>query len=237
MPTALQPGFVLHRRPYSDSSLLLEIFTAEHGRLVLIARGVKGAKRTGAAQAALLQPFQPLWLSWSGRGEVKTLTRAEAAGRALALTDTRLYCGLYVNELLMRLWPRQEGSEPLFLAYQMILAALGREVVPEQSLRQFELSLLTAMGYELVLDRVVDGGIAVQPEEHYLLIPGQGLRRALAPGASSVSGETLHRLAQNAPLLEPRHRREAKRLLRQALAPHLGSKPLRSRELFRKPDN
>ncbi|EIC22633.1 DNA repair protein RecO [Thiorhodovibrio frisius] len=229
MQARLQRGFVLHRRPYANTSLLLELFTAEDGRLAMVA---KGAKRARSTQAALLQPFQPLWLGWTGRGEVKTLTRAEAAGRALSLIGTSLYCGFYVNELLMRLWPRQEAPESLFPAYQMVLEALSSSDSPDLGLRQFELSLLAAMGYALDLNRLADEDIAVRSEEHYVLYPEQGLRRALAAGPESVSGETLGRLVRGE-ALEPRHRREAKTLLRRALAPHLGNKPLRSRELFR----
>lgn len=229
MQASLQRGFVLHRRAYANTSLLVECFTAEEGRLAMIA---KGAKRGRSPTAALLQPFQPLWLGWSGRGEVKTLTRAEAAGRPLGLSGTRLYCGFYINELLMRLWPRQEAPEALFAAYQLVLDALSGAEPPDLGLRQFELRLLAGMGYELIIDRVAEEGVAVRPEEHYVLIPELGLRRALAPGPASVCGETLRRLARGEPL-EAKHRREAKALLRQALAPHLGDRPLRSRELFR----
>ncbi|MBK5970556.1 MULTISPECIES: DNA repair protein RecO [Thiorhodovibrio] len=229
MQARLQRGFVLHRRPYANTSLLVEFFTAEEGRLAMVA---KGAKRGRSPQAALLQPFQPLWLGWSGRGEVKTLTRAEAAGRAINLIGARLYCGFYVNELLMRLSPRQEAPEALFAAYQLVLDALTEPEPPDLGLRQFELRLLAAMGYELVIDRLADEGVAVRNDEHYVLIPEQGLRRALAPGPESVRGETLSRLAAGEPL-DAVHRREAKALLRRALAPHLGDRPLRSRELFR----
>ncbi len=230
MQARLQPGFVLHRRAYANTSLLLEVFIAEHGRLAMIA---KGAKRGRATQAALLQPFQPLWLGWTGRSEVKTLTRAEAAGRALQLTGTRIYCGLYLNELLMRLWSRQEAPEALFVAYQLALEQLATSAEPESGLRQFELSLLDPMGYELVLDQVAGEGVRVRDGDHYVLIPEQGLRPALAPGPATVSGETLGRLARGEPLLAAAQRREARGLLRCALAPHLGSRPLRSRELFR----
>lgn len=229
MQARLQRGFVLHRRPFSNTSLLLELFVAEHGRLAVIA---KGALRRRSAQAALLQPFQPLWLGWSGRGDIKTLTGAEAGGRAIALVGARLYCGFYVNELLMRLWPRQEAPEQLFLAYQMVLDALSGQAPVDMELRQFELSLLAAMGYGLVLDRVIDGGFEVRRDRRYVLIPDQGLRQAIAPKEESISGETLYRLAHGEALEAP-HRQEAKALLRRALAPHLGDRPLRSRELFR----
>lgn len=225
----LQPGFVLHRRPYSNTSLLLEVLVAEHGRFAVLA---KGAKRPRSPLAALLQPFQPLWLGWSGRGEVKTLNRAEAAGRALSLTGEALYCGFYVNELLLRLWPRQEIPEALFVGYQMVLGALAVGDQLELALRQFELRLLAVMGYELVLDRDADAGKPVEAEQRYILVPDRGLRRALAATADSVSGETLQRLAVGEQL-NAVQRREARNLLRCALAPHLGSQPLRSRELFR----
>jgi DNA repair protein RecO (recombination protein O) len=228
MQGVLQHGFILHRRAYANTSLLLEVFTSEQGRLATLA---KGAQRGRSPKAALLQAFQPLWLGWSGRGEVKTLTHVEAAGRPLALSGRQIYCGLYVNELLMRLWPREEEPLGLFVAYQNVLDALTGSEPPDICLRHFELNLLAAMGYGLVLDQVAEDGTPVRAEHYYALVPELGLRRALASGPGAVSGETLQRLARGGPL-EPRHRQEAKKLLRCALAPHLGERPLRSRELF-----
>jgi DNA repair protein RecO (recombination protein O) len=231
---ALQRGFVLHRRDYSNTSLLLEVLVIEQGRFAAIA---KGAKRARSPLAALLQPFQPLWLGWSGRGEVKTLTGVEAADRTLELRGPRLYCGFYVNELLMRLWPRQEIPDALFAAYQQVLEELaGDEVEAELGLRQFELRLLAAMGYELVLDRLADHGEPLKPQGRYVVQPDQGVYPALASdaaidGGAVLTGETLLRLARGESM-NPVQRREARDLMRRALAPHLGSKPLRSRELF-----
>lgn len=225
----LQQAFVLHRRDYSDSSLLLEVFTASHGRLPLIA---KGAKRPRAPGGALLQPFTPVLLAWSGRGEVRTLLRVEPAGKPLALRGDTLYCGFYVNELLMRLLGRQDPHEVLFVFYQLVLEELVAGTDVDTPLRRFELRLLAELGYQVVLDREADGGAPIRPDRHYCYSSEQGLRPATVAGSEgAISGETLHRLAIGEPLTG-RHAREARALTRRLLAPHLGERPLQSRALF-----
>jgi DNA repair protein RecO (recombination protein O) len=227
----LQRAFVLHRRDFSNTSLIVEVFTDLHGRLPVMA---KGAKRGRAPLAALLQPFQPLWVAWSGRGEVRTLTRAEAAGRALPLTGTALYCGLYVNELLLRLLGRDDPHEELFPHYQLALDALSRGDAIQTRLRQFELRLLDAIGYRVVLDQEADGGPRVRSGCRYRYINAQGLVLAAAADTGAiVSGETLH-LLMDGTELTGHHAREARDLLRTVLAPYLGERPLKSRELFRR---
>jgi DNA repair protein RecO (recombination protein O) len=116
MRVNLQPAYILHSRPYRDSSVILEVFTPEHGRISALARGARRKSRGGSA-AALLQLFTPLLLSFSGRGELKTLTAREAAGTAVSLRGDRLYSGLYVNELLVRLLHRYDPHPQLFVAY------------------------------------------------------------------------------------------------------------------------
>ena len=225
----LQQAFVLHRRDYSDTSLLLEVFTAAHGRLPLIA---KGAKRPRAAGAALLQPFTPVLLAWTGRGEVRTLVRVEPAGRPLGLHGDALYCGFYVNELLMRLLGRQDPHEILFVFYQAVLEELAAGADVDTPLRRFELRLLAELGYQPMLDRETNGGAPVQPHHHYIYSSEQGLLPAgpvRTDGA--ISGETLRRLTDGEPL-SGLHAREARALTRLLLAPHLGERPLHSRALF-----
>jgi DNA repair protein RecO (recombination protein O) len=225
----LQQAFVLHRRNYSDTSLLLEVFTSAHGRLPLVA---KGAKRPRAPGAALLQPFTPVLLAWTGRGEVRTMVRVEPAGRPLALRGDALYCGFYVNELLMRLLGRQDPHEVLFVFYQLVLEELAAGADIDTSLRRFELRLLAELGYQPVLDREADGGAPVRPDCHYVYSGEQGLLPAVETGADgAVSGETLRRLAGGEPLTGV-HAREARSLTRRLLAPHLGERPLQSRALF-----
>lgn len=253
----LQRGFILHRRDYRNSSLLLEVFSAEAGRLVCIAKGAKAAPKGRGALASLLQPFQPLWLHWVGRGEVKTLTRAEAAASAIALGGERLYCGFYLNELLLRLLARDDPQAPLFVFYQQALADLASEAM-DAVLRRFELRLLEELGYALDL-RQDRHGVPIDPNRCYGYRPDAGLapmldleswpdpRLQLMPNlvlepaaadfnlapAALISGATLQRLAAGA-ALSPRETRAVRDLMRAALAPHLGPKPLRSRELFRR---
>jgi DNA repair protein RecO (recombination protein O) len=219
---------------------LLEVFGADDGRLAVVAKGAKTPARGRTAQASLLQPFQPLWLGWVGRGEVKTLTCAEAAGEALSLAGERLFCGLYLNELLMRLLQRDDPHTALFVFYQQALADL-RDGAVDSVLRRFELRLLEELGYAPDLSHDRDGS----PIDHacrYLFLPGEGLVRvaddaALPADAAAqgpmIAGHALRLLASGAQL-SGAEARDARALMRAALAPYIGDKPLKSRELFRR---
>ncbi len=228
--SGLLQAFVLHRRDYSDTSLLVEVFAGGLGRFPAIAKGARRARNTASA---LLQPFQPLWLGVTGRGEVRTLTRIEAAGRPLPLRGRALPCAFYLNELLMRLLGRHDPHDPLFAFYHAALNGLGADVDLETSLRQFELRLLEELGYAPCLDREAGGSAPVEPHRSYVVEPGRGPSAAASGGKSSVSGAVLLALARGSEL-DPAQQREARDLLRRLLEPHLGAKPLKSRELFRR---
>ena len=230
-PGSLLQAFVLHRRDYGNTSLLLEIFAIDLGRIPAIARGARRPRNPGSA---LLQPFQPLWLDVIGRGEVRTLTRVEAAGPAIGLSGRSLWCGLYLNELLVRLLGRDDPHDPLFAFYHSALAALAEDEDQETVLRQFEIRLLDELGYGLALDVEAGGGGAVVADGIYALDPGYGVRRAAVNDAGqTLSGATLLALSKGMPLSPPQIR-EARALLRRVLEPHLGGRPLKSRELFRR---
>lgn len=224
----LADAAVLHRRAYQESSLLVDIFAADHGRLRLIA---KGARRGRNAQAQLLQPFIPLRLSWAGRGELPTLTAVESAGHALALNGVALYCGFYVNELLLHLLPPRDPSPPVFQLYFDTLRELQGETRPEKALRFFELSLLEEIGYGLSLDREARGG-EIDPAKHYSYIPEQGPVAMDQPGTAAVRGSTLLGLRRKH-LDTPEEWREAKRLMRRIIQHHLNGRALKSRALFK----
>jgi DNA repair protein RecO (recombination protein O) len=227
----LQRSFVLHRRDFGNTSLIVEVFSADYGRLPVLA---KGAKHGRSAASALLQPFQPLWLGWTGRGEVHTLIRSEPAGRAFTLQGRALFCGFYLNELLVRLLGRDDPHQDLFAFYHAALTALARGDDLETALRQFELRLLQELGFALVLDREADSDAPVNPDMRYRCEPDSGPRRLVAgEGGFGVSGETLLRLAAGE-RLTGETAREARGLMRRLLAPHLGERPLKSRELFRR---
>nr|WP_242482492.1 DNA repair protein RecO [Thiocystis violacea] len=219
-------AFILHRRDYGNTSLLLDVFGSGQGRFPAIA---KGARRAKGGSSALLQPFQPLWLAVTGRGEVRTLTKVEGAGSALPLRGRALVGGFYLNELLVRLLGRNDPHDALFAFYQAALTGLVEDADLETRLRQFELRLLDELGYGMTLDRVASNGSPVERELSYVYDTDSGVREADA----GLSGATLLALAAGH-RLEPWQRREARGLLRAALAPHLGERPLQSRELYRR---
>lgn len=229
----LQPAYILHGRPYRDSSMILEVFTAEHGRISLVARGAR-RKTRGGSGGALLQPFIPLLLSFSGRAEMKNLNATEMAGRAVALRGERMFSGMYMNELLVRLLHRHDPHPQLFAAYGVALEALAGSDEMDEVLRRFEFTLLAELGYGFDLDLDARSGDAVVPGAWYYLDPDLGLvarGSAADPALPAFAGSDL--LAMAGGCFGGQARLAAKRLSRQMLAIHLGDTPLRSRDLFR----
>ena len=230
MPVLLQPAFILHRRPYRDSSLLLEVFSREYGRLGLIARG---AAAPHSRLKGLLQPFTPLLLSWAGAGELATLRTGEEAGPPMALLRSRALAGLYVNELLARLLPRQDVQPALFAAYAILLEQLASAPDEEPPLRCFEKRLLDELGYGLNLERTADSGQPIVAEAQYRYVLDQGaLAVATGPGGVPISGRSLLALREDR-LTDPALWPEVKRLTRAALTEQLQGRALKTRELYR----
>ena len=233
MRVNLQPAYVIHSRPYRDTSALLEVFTAEYGRISLVARGTRRQTRRGS-KAAMLQPFSPLLLSFSGRKELKTLIAAEPVKGMSMLRGERLFSGLYVNELLARLLHRNDAHPKLIAAYDSSLKALAGNVAVDRILREFEMILLEELGYGLNLGLDGASGDPVDRTLRYRYDSGLGL--VASDNATNGSAETYlgaDLLAIESGELEGPVRQAAKRLLRQVLDVQLGDLPLHSRELFR----
>jgi DNA repair protein RecO (recombination protein O) len=225
----LEPGFVLHQRPYRNTSQLLECMTANHGRVGLVARG---SRRPGSGQRALLQPFVPLRLSWLRRGELGRLTQVEAAGASYALASQHLLGGYYANELLLRLTARSDPNAEIFSCYSRCLAELAYTKVVARPLRVFELGLLHALGYGVELDSDAASGEPLKPETRYVFEIEQGLRCAAdADGRGDADiyiGRDLIALRE-CRLDDDGSLRTAQRLLGRVLRAHLGERPLQSR--------
>ncbi len=227
MPAAkLEPAYVLHSRRYGDSSLLIELLCRERGRVACIA---KGALRSQRSQPQL-QPFQPLLIDLRGRGEVSTLSHVEPSGVPMALTGRRLYCAIYLNELLLRLTARDDPSPPLFDDYARAVAALGAQSPEEPVLRCFEVRLLAHLGLALSLERDAAGEPLVDAG-HYVYAIDEGPRRVSGDAQDAVRGATLRALRHGS--FDERTLAEARHLMRRVLHHHLEGRPLRSRELFR----
>jgi len=230
MRVQLEPAYVLHRRPYRETSLLLEALTRGHGRVGLVARGARGPR---SAWRGLLEPFCPLTLSWVGRGELMTLSGAEATGCS-PLQGRGLLAGLYVNELLVRLVPRNDPHPGLYEAYRVTLEALAAELTQEQTLRWFEGRLLEALGYGLALGECDDAGVPIDPARVYRYRIEEGTVQAGEGEGFPVRGATLLGLTREG-LADPQAAREVKQLMRYVLQHYLGERPLASRALFQRP--
>lgn len=231
-----QPAFILHQRDYSETSLLLEVYTANHGRIGLIA---KGARRASSRLRGVLKPFQRLLIGWSGKGELAVLTGAEADGPGCPLEGAALYCGFYLNEVLLRLLHRHDPHGALFDAYEAALQRLRMDTSNEPVLRVFEKNLLRELGYGLVLDQDIEARTPIDGRAMYDYILDRGPVRLAHPELNRpvegvrVRGTSLLALAQES-LSDPVALRDAKALMRAALARHLGDRPLHSRKLFRR---
>lgn len=229
----LQSGFVLHTRPWRETSLLVDIFTENYGKIGLCARGVRGKK---SLQRSLLQPLSPLLLSWTGRGELQTLTSLEPAAPAIILSGNALYCALYINELMVRLLHKHDPHPELFYHYHRTLERLSVADNLEQVLREFELLLLTNIGYGLTLSNDINGAAITESDCYQLNADGlfQMVENLINPETPrQFYGAHLLLIAEKN-WQDLATLKTAKRLLRLALQPLLGEKPLQSRKLFRR---
>jgi DNA repair protein RecO (recombination protein O) len=231
MRAQLAASYLLHRRSFRDNSELLEVFTMDYGRVALIARGTS-RRRRGGALASLLQPFRPLLLSFSGRGEMMSLGAAEVAGELMPLRGEALLSGFYLNELLLRMLQRFEANPELFSAYATALGELSQAAAIEPTLRRFEFGLLEQLGYAIDLRRDALHGRPLNEEHYYLLDHERGfLSRGTSPGSREnlFPGNELILLGQGH---FDRCAATAKRVSRLLLRPYLGDAPLVSRRLF-----
>jgi len=225
-----QLAFVLHARDWRETSLLVEAFSRDHGRMGLVARGVRGARTR--TPRSLLQPLTPLLLSWTGSGELATLTAAEAAGIPMNAEGEHLLCVLYANELVMRLLTRHDPHPALFDDYAQTLARLAQAQPAAWTLRRFERDLLWHLGYGLELASEAESGRAVRPDVEYAWHPQSGaVPWRDGDSGVRVSGRALIALAGdtmpgNADLAALR------RMLRAVIAAHLDGGSIRAWSLF-----
>jgi len=220
-----QPAYVLHARPYRETSLLLECLTRDHGRLGVVARGVRGER--AKLRRAQLEPFQPLALDLLLRGEMATLTGAETVGMPLRLGGDHGLAGLYLNELVVRLTARQDALPALFDAYARTLARLAAGEPAGWTLRRFERDLLEAIGYGLQLRSEAGGEEVLQAQAHYRYDVEQGAVRCAAGAARAVRGGDLLALAEDR-MPDPAGAAALRRLMREVIRYHLGGGELRA---------
>lgn len=226
-----EPGFVIHTRPYSETSLYVELFSRQYGRLTTIA---KGARRQKSKFRGALLPFLLLSVGWSGKGEIPVLTLAEPAELWSEMRGQSILCGFYVNELVIRLLHRYDAHPGLFDYYADTMARLRRGEARESILRLFEKRLLGEIGYALNLDLEADRQREIAPQRRYRYIPHLGAvpEDNEHEGGVPISGAALRALG-NETLVDPGELKECKRLMRVMISHQLDNRPLHSRKLFR----
>lgn len=227
-----QPAFVLHSYPFRETSLIIEAFTRDAGRIALVARG---ARRPRSTLRGLLRSFQPLLLSWSGKTELRTLHKAEWHGAYAPLAGLSLICGFYLNELLLRLLARDDPHERLFTVYQETLEALAAHGGSAATLRRFEKHLLRELGYGLVLDRDADTGAPIAAEARYTYVVDRGPVAGGGDEAGNgveLNGQTLIDM-QSDNYTTMATLQQSKALMRALINHYLGDRTLHTRQLLR----
>jgi DNA repair protein RecO (recombination protein O) len=227
-----QPAFVLHSYPFKETSLVIELFTRAFGRVAVVA---KGARRPRSSLRGVLLAFQPLLVSWSGKGELHTLIRAEWHGGYHPLKGLSLICGFYANELLLKLLARNDAHEHLFDRYAETLFELVPGGDHARILRAFEKNLLSELGYAVTLDRDVETGLPIAAEARYAYVLERGPVRIGTESARNgveLTGQTLLDMQANdyssATTLQ-----QSKALMRTLINHHLGDQELHTRQLLR----
>jgi DNA repair protein RecO (recombination protein O) len=226
-----QPAFVLHSYPFKETSLVVELLTREFGRIGVVARG---ARRPKSALRGVLLAFQPLLVSWSGKGELQTLMRAEWQGGYHPLKGLSLICGFYLNELMLKLLPRHDAHERLFDTYAATLRELEAGERAAATLRTFEKNLLRELGYAVTLDRDVGSGNPIAAEQRYTYLVERGpvSTDAAEPNGVELIGQTLLDM-QSDNYSNSVTQQQSKALMRTLINHYLGDQELHTRQLLR----
>lgn len=226
----LEPLFVLHTRPYSNTSLIAECFTRRFGRVAFMARSARGPKSRFGGK---LQLFTPMLASWSGQRELKNLNQLELQGKPYQLEQQLLLCGFYLNELLMTLLRHDDPYLRLYEYYQDTLNAFEQGEPLEPTLRYFEKHLLDELGYGLSFCREAISGASIAATQQYRYLPGRGfLHSDVEDGEPGVFAGTTLLALHHENLIDERSLKEAKRLMRMVISEHLGGRTLHSRALL-----
>lgn len=227
MRVSLQPALILHRRPYRETSYIIDFLTQDHGRIAAVAKGIRKER---SKSHALLQPFIPLLISYQGKQELMTLSKAESNGIPIRLQKDCLLAAFYLNELLVRLLQKHDPYPDLYQFYYQTLVKLQAGTLHQETLRLFEKRLLKEIGYGLQLNHSVPGKEAFMTDKYYHFQPDQGFMIS-EKNEKSFSGKSILDLAAEK-LEDENSLRDAKRIMRMVFSELLGNKPLQSRRLF-----
>jgi DNA repair protein RecO (recombination protein O) len=225
-----QPAFVLHARPYRETSLLVECLTRDHGRIGVVARGVRNER--ARLQRAQLEPFQRLELDLIMKGELATLRTAEAVGVVMRLVGDAGFAGLYLNELVVRLTGRQDPNPELFALYEKALRRMAAGEPLAWTLRRFERDMLESLGYALQLDVNAFDGVPLEPGFAYFYDPESGVIPGRPGDSRSIRGSDLLALASDESP-DTAGLSSLRRMMRQVITFHLGGGELKAWRVLR----
>ncbi|MDQ2994407.1 MAG: DNA repair protein RecO [Pseudomonadota bacterium] len=230
MRVALQPAFVLHARPYRDTSLIVDLMTQSHGRIGAIARGARSQK---SRYRGFLSPFVPIMVAWSGYSDLVNISEIESFGAPIILMGRPLLAAMYVNELMVRLLHQHDPHSEVFDDYKTLLQQLQQNVAIEPVLRAFEKNLLQAIGYGFEWHYTADSDQPILANNWYAFTAELGFCSKLQQysGQPIFSGEHILAIANDA-FDDPAVLRSAKQIMRLAMLPRLGKRVIKSRELF-----
>jgi DNA repair protein RecO (recombination protein O) len=223
-------GYVLHRRPWRESSVLVDMITPELGRIGLVARSARSER---SPWRGLVEPFMPLSVRFVQAGEMGTVRELEAIGDRIALQGRALWCGLYLNELLLSLLDRHEPLPDVYSAYCACLFRIATQSEQAPSLRLFEWQLLDALGVAPSLTVEADGETPIQAERQYRLDPEAGFYSVGMADSGAVQGEVIAWLTNPTPGLSDSFAKQALSITRRLIDHQLGGKTLKTREMMR----
>lgn len=227
-----QPAYVLLNRPYSETSWIVELFTRDYGRLSVIA---KGARRLKSKVRGVLLPFQPLLVSWSGKGEMPTLTNAEIDIELIELNGDSLICGFYCNELIVSLLHRHDPHPGLFKDYTKLIMQFQTEQAEEETalmIRGFEQQLIKEIGYGIDFTKQANSDLPVEEQNYYYFAQSSGFIACDVGHPKAVQGKVILGLADNSKSLTPEQTVMGKHVMRDIIKQILGNKKITSRSLF-----
>ena len=223
-----QPGYILHHRPFRDTSQILDILTRDHGKIAVVARGSRGSK---SRLAGVLRPFLPLRVSWVAKSDLGTLTGAETGGPPVGMVGDAVFSAYYVNELLLHFLHRYDPQPEIFALYEEVVRALASTDNIAASLRSFELEFLSLLGYAVNLGHEFGSHEALLAEQNYEYRMEQGPVSVQRTGPMVFKGEVLSGIGEQR-FDNPDILRAANRLLREVVGFHLGGKELKSRKVL-----
>ena len=223
-----QDIYILHTYPFKETSLIAELFSKNHGRIPVVA---KGARRPRSSLRGMLQSFQLLQATWSGRGEIKTLHNIEWCDKFLQVDGNALICGFYINELIMRLLPREDSHKKLFDFYHHTMKVLAGGINLEVALRRFELRLLQELGYEVPLKEDESGELIIADKLYVYEVEYGPSELSKTNNGVKILGQTLLDMAEDE-YKEDNTQLQSKQLMRYLISHYLGDKPLNSKKLF-----